>query len=339
MSISHLINANTHRAKEGARVLEDIARFVFFDEALFLKIRQVRHSLKAYPPVEDVSSDPGGIILCEKNIREGLTEIIQANALRLQEALRVLEELAQEGEVKRQMKALRYQAYDLHFALFSALKKFYKLHFLQGLYPVIDADLRPVSLEQMIHRVNQTPVHLVQYRNKSGSKKHVHSEAALIRSLLDPSKLLIINDHIDIALEFGDGVHIGQSDYPLRHVRNIIPAHFIFGISCHTLDEARMAREYAASYIAVGCLFSTDSKKNTIPVSQQVLQDICRETDRPVCGIGGISPLNLDQVIVSGARMAAAISCLWRSNDPVQTMCDMHARIMAGETHVSVPDQ
>ena len=86
MSISSLINANTHRVKEGARVLEDIGRFVLRDETLFTKIRKLRHSLQTSPPIETTQSDLGGPSLKEDNLRRNLIHLVQANASRIQEA-------------------------------------------------------------------------------------------------------------------------------------------------------------------------------------------------------------------------------------------------------------
>src|SRR5690348_9788270 len=109
MSRNHLINANIHRAKEGARVLEDIARFLLRDKILFHACREIRHRIKISAPIYDVTTDLGGVDFIEDNIRENVMSIIQANAIRLQEALRVLEEMAQIEIDKQLMKELRYQ--------------------------------------------------------------------------------------------------------------------------------------------------------------------------------------------------------------------------------------
>ena len=91
MRIEHLINANVHRVKEGARVLEDVARFILCDQDLFHQARALRHRLLATKPVLDAAEDLGGPSLAENNARANLLQLVQANALRMQEALRVLE--------------------------------------------------------------------------------------------------------------------------------------------------------------------------------------------------------------------------------------------------------
>ena len=40
-----LVDANLNRASEGLRVVEDVSRFILDDNRLFLKLRDLRHSL------------------------------------------------------------------------------------------------------------------------------------------------------------------------------------------------------------------------------------------------------------------------------------------------------
>lgn len=331
MPTSHLINANVHRAKEGARVLEDIARFILRDEDLFLEVREIRHQIQIAEPIYNAKTDLGGSTFVENNVRQDIADIIQANSLRLQEALRVLEELESVANKKHQVKKLRYQAYDLHSRLHYSAKKYLKLRCLEGLYLIIDTDVISYPLEKIIDTINQSPVSIVQYRNKSLSKKNVFEGAKTVKERLDARKLLIINDHIDIAIDLADGVHLGQEDYPLARVRHILPNHFIFGISCHNLEEARAAIQLGASYIGVGCLFETSSKNDITPISIQDLKIICDTVSVPVCGIGGINTNNLDDVLSADVKMAALISHVWKSNNPLEVINQMHDKILRKE--------
>ena len=332
MSTSHLINANIHRAKEGARVLEDIARFLLRDETLFRQIREIRHRIQISAPLYDVKEDLGGMGLIEDNVRSNIINTIQANAMRVQEALRVLEEMESISLNKQLMKELRYQAYNLHAKFYYTASKYLKLQSLRGLYLVIDTDVIPHPIEKIIDVINQSPVSLIQYRNKSNSKKIVFDNAYKIKKQLDKNKLLIINDHIDIALDLGDGIHLGQDDYPLERVRNIIRDDFILGISCHSLEEARTAAKLNASYIAIGCLFPTKSKNNITPVSIQELQKVCSEVTEPVCAIGGININNLDQILTADIKMAALISYVWKTDNPLRMIKDLHVKIKGNFT-------
>lgn len=117
MTYHYLIDANINRAKEGARVLEDVARFVLHDKMLFEQARAIRHALRPKAPVRAPHKDPGGHTFKEDNVRKNVIALIHANALRVQEALRVLEETSDNQANKQSMKALRYAAYALHQAM------------------------------------------------------------------------------------------------------------------------------------------------------------------------------------------------------------------------------
>lgn len=328
MSKSHLINANIHRAKEGARVLEDISRFLLRDETLLRQVREIRHRIQMSAPIYDVKEDLGGVNLIEYNIRYNLISIIQANAMRLQEALRVLEEMTQTSTDKQLMKELRYQAYNLHSRIYYLARKYLKWHLLEGLYLIIDTDIISYPIEAIIEIINQSPVNIVQYRNKLASKKIIFENVYKIKKKLDPDKLLIINDHIDVALDLGDGIHLGQDDYPLDRIRNIVPDDFILGISCHNFKEACIATQFNASYIAMGCLFETKSKDDIIPVSIHELQKVCNDVSIPVCAIGGININNLNQVLKADIKMAALISYVWKTGNPLKAINEMHEKII-----------
>lgn len=329
MSTCHLINANLHRVKEGARVLEDIARFILRDEFLFKKIRTIRHSLQeTYIPFIS-ETDLGGPSLKENNLRVNLVELVQANIVRIQEALRVLEEFSQDQLSKGKIKSLRYDAYLLQQKMVQKTIIFIKQDKLQGLYLIIDTDLIPLSLESMIDIINESSVQLVQLRSKLSNKRSFLRQAIRCKKLLNPDKLLIINDHVDIALDLADGVHLGQEDYPLDRIRNRLPDQFILGAGCHNIEEAKFALESGASYIAIGCLFPTRSKQNTIATSLSELEKIRKIIQIPICGIGGINDQTISAVLSYQVNMIAVISAVWKNPDPLNAIASLQNQIMA----------
>lgn len=328
MSISSLIHANIHRVKEGARVLEDIARFILRDEYLFNEIRNLRHALKATAPILHKEEDLGGPHFKEDNIRLHLTHIVKANALRMQEALRVLEELSTDQNEKSKFKSLRYQAYAIHSPLYSKVLQFLKRDKLKGLYLIVDPDYISLSFEEISNIINQSPVNIIQFRNKTSHKKDFLNQALRLKHLLADEKLFIINDHLDIALDIADGVHLGQEDYPLDRARKITPDHFIIGISCHHLKEAILAAEHNASYISLGCLFETQSKKNTTATSLSQLAEIRKAIDLPICAIGGMNEDTLPKIVPDQVDMAAIISSVWQTKDPLRAIRKWHDLIL-----------
>lgn len=120
-NVLRLLDANLNRAREGLRVLEDTARFVWRDSLLYHAFRNSRHALAritktAYPQLisaRDTKTDAGRKMLEEK--RTELKDLVRANLRRSQEALRVLEEYGKifSNGSQAKFKSLRFQIYEL----------------------------------------------------------------------------------------------------------------------------------------------------------------------------------------------------------------------------------
>lgn len=119
--ILRLLDANLNRCREGLRVLEDTARFVFENESWFRKFRTERHLLdqltrRFYPQLlesRNSQEDSGRRIKEEK--RENSESIVFANFRRCEESLRVLEEYGKifSGGADSEFKKMRFKIYDL----------------------------------------------------------------------------------------------------------------------------------------------------------------------------------------------------------------------------------
>ncbi|MCE9583157.1 MAG: thiamine phosphate synthase, partial [Planctomycetes bacterium] len=114
-----LLDASFNRAREAARVLEDQARFLGHDAALAKRWQALRRGLGALEaslgPLSvsrHVAADPGA--RDESAPRRTPDEIAAANAKRLEEALRSIEEhlKAVQPALARRASALRFDAYE-----------------------------------------------------------------------------------------------------------------------------------------------------------------------------------------------------------------------------------
>src|SRR3990167_10790601 len=81
-------------------------------------------------------------------------------------------------------------------------------------------------------------VGIIQLREKNWDKIKVKEESIkLLKICRENNALFIVNDHVDIALEIGaDGVHLGQSDMPIKEAREICnkaDKKIIIGLSTH----------------------------------------------------------------------------------------------------------
>lgn len=116
-----ILDTNLNRCKEGLRVVEDTCRFVFDDDTLYKKIRNVRHLASQYLVGQyeqmiaerDSVTDSGRT--AKEQSRQNLKNIVIANFKRAEESLRVLEEYSKiiDFEIALKYKALRYEVYTL----------------------------------------------------------------------------------------------------------------------------------------------------------------------------------------------------------------------------------
>ena len=127
---------------------------------------------------------------------------------------------------------------------------------------------------------------------------------------------LLVNDRVDIARAAGaDGVHLTTRSLPADVVRRICGAEFLIGVSTHSLEEARAARDAGADFVVFGPVFETESKRGFgEPQGLDKLRQVASELrDFPVLAIGGISLENFGACLEAGASGVAAIRLL---NDP-----------------------
>ncbi len=153
---------------------------------------------------------------------------------------------------------------------------------------------------------------LIQYRNKSGNARLMLEQARELKTSLDGSIHLIMNDRSDLCLAADfDGVHVGQDDLAPDSVRRIIGPRRWLGVSAHHREQVREADQTSADYIAIGPVFATSSKSNPDPVVGLEGVRRTRElTRKPLVAIGGIIRGNARSVIAAGADSVAVISDL-----------------------------
>ncbi|WP_028856483.1 thiamine phosphate synthase [Psychrilyobacter atlanticus] len=150
-------------------------------------------------------------------------------------------------------------------------------------------------------------IKIIQYREKEKSIKEKVEEIIEIRRLcLENNVIFIVNDHVDIAiLVDADGVHVGQDDMEISHVRKLIGKDKIIGRSTHCLEHAKKAVADGADYIGVGPIFKTTTKEKD-PVGLEYLEEVIKNIDLPFVAIGGIKESNVEEV----KRLGAASICM-----------------------------
>lgn len=190
---------------------------------------------------------------------------------------------------------------------------------MKGYYFVSDSALSRHGLLNDAENAVRAGACFVQYREKNADTGRMCEEAVMLKKICSgSSSLLIVNDRVDVALAAeADGVHIGQSDMPLKTVRKILGREKIIGVTVHTPAEAREAERDGADYLGVSPIYHTATKDDAgNPCGLEVLKEIRMNSSIPVAAIGGIDFSNLDEVIEAGADMVCMISAVI-AGDPV----------------------
>lgn len=152
----------------------------------------------------------------------------------------------------------------------------------------------------------------LQMREKNISKNEALGLATKLKKIANQKNIpFIINDDVHLAKKVNaDGVHIGQNDMSIKEARKILGDESIIGVSVHNLEEAILAQKNGASYIGVGSIFKTNSKKDASFVSIGTLREICNKINLPVVAIGGINSSNISNLYGTGIDGVAVISAI-----------------------------
>ena len=168
------------------------------------------------------------------------------------------------------------------------------------------------ALMDQIEAAVRGGVRVVQLREKGLDRAAFLAEARRFTALCRRLGVAgIINDSVEIALASGaDGVHVGQSDLEAGRARELLGPDKIVGVSAHSPEEARRAREAGADYLGCGAAFVTGTKADARPISRETIRTVTAAAGIPVVAIGGISReniLELKDLGLSGVAVASGI--------------------------------
>ena len=158
---------------------------------------------------------------------------------------------------------------------------------------------------------------IIQLRKKELPARDLYRMALAFRQITtEAGMLLIINDHVDIALAVdADGVHLGQEDLPLSAARRIAPEPLI-GISTHSRAEALKAQGEGADYVNIGPIFPTRTKEGVTGfLGPEAIPGIVAGLEIPFTVMGGIGAANIERVLAQGARRVAVVTAVTMADD------------------------
>ena len=343
-TVFRILDANTNRAAEACRVIEDFCRFSLADKPLSESAKQIRHDIRAitnqlaerqqFPllATRDTDQDVGTQIeVDEKLARCSVTDVVSANFSRLQESLRVLEEYSKilDSDSATIFESVRYETYQIQKTLFHLIRA----RELLGncfLCVLTDAADSAPALSDRISMLISAGVDMLQLRDKRLEDRELLERALLVRELTgNGPTIFVVNDRPDICmLANADGVHVGQGDLSVSAARRIVGQKLV-GVSTHSLVQAELAVRSGADYIGVGPMFASQTKRFDQLEGCQLLHHVMSQITLPAFAIGGINADNIESIVQNGGRRAAVSAGVLHADDPVSAARQIRQTLVA----------
>jgi thiamine-phosphate pyrophosphorylase len=159
---------------------------------------------------------------------------------------------------------------------------------------------------------------LIQLREKNKSTREYMDLALATHEITKRYGVpLIIDDRVDVALAIdAEGVHVGQTDMPVKIARQLMGPGKIVGATTKTVPQALEAYEQGADYLGVGAIYPTTTKVVTILTSVDTLKQIVKAVPIKVNAIGGLNKDNIEVLKGSGIAGICAVSAIMKAADP-----------------------
>lgn len=192
---------------------------------------------------------------------------------------------------------------------------------------ILDTDLYCLTAEEyslgrsnieVVHRMIESGIKIVQYREKEKSMLEKYQECQQIRSMTKAAGVtFIVNDHLGLAMAVeADGIHVGQDDLPVEEIRRISGGKLAIGLSTHSPEQAMDAVKKGVDYIGVGPVFKTYTKKDVCdPVGFEYLDYVVGNISIPFVAIGGIKEHNVHEIVRRGGRCVAMVTDIVGADD------------------------
>ena len=161
-------------------------------------------------------------------------------------------------------------------------------------------------------------VDIIQMREKNKSRGELLSLGKQLAALCKARGVIfIVNDDPALTKEIdADGVHLGQEDLKrvtVSEARRILGKDKIIGISASSLSEIEAANKEDIDYVAFGPVFPTAVKGACVGTKDA--KKVIEVSKKAVFFIGGISLLNMGELLEKGAKNIALIRAISEADD------------------------
>ncbi|MCX5700120.1 MAG: thiamine phosphate synthase [Candidatus Omnitrophica bacterium] len=184
------------------------------------------------------------------------------------------------------------------------------------LYLLIDRKIIRPPVLPIVKKLKGSGVDIIQFRDKRSPNLRILREAVILsRALKKTRTLFIINDYLEIALLSGsDGLHLGQSDMPVKLARRILGKDKLIGVSCSNLKQALKAQSEGADYIGIGPVFKSATKPQAKAIGLKGIKGLDK-IKIPVFAIGNINLNNLSKIIACGINRVAVTRAILKAKN------------------------
>lgn len=308
-----IIDANLNRVGEGLRVLEDLARFLLNDAGISSALKTIRHELlevgwslnRQLLDARDAAQDVGRDIEAPGQGRHrNLYLVAVANSRRVQESLRVIEEMTGlSGMIpaldREKFKQARFKVYTLERALLSRLARQDKAMKIKGLYITCQAGENVMEAQELTGKtasLRAGVLEIADTRNRAVALPFTRTLRALCT---EHDILFIVKDALDLALAAdADGLRLGKEAMPAAEARRLLPFDKLLGCEVASAEEALQAREEGADYCTLDLAIPYDAGLEAIRYTKRL-------AGMPVLVSGPLDVDNITDVILAGADAVA----------------------------------
>lgn len=180
------------------------------------------------------------------------------------------------------------------------------------LIAVTNRSLCPGDFLQQIRKIAALHPHALILREKDLSPEDYEQLAAQVLAICQFHNVpCFLHSHVEVARRVG--CRRIQLPLPaLREWADRLDGFDQVSTSCHSLSDVEDAAQLGATQVLLGNIFATDCKKGLPGKGVEFLRGVCARSSLPVYAIGGVSPVNLPQLLNAGAAGGCMMSGFMR---------------------------
>lgn len=195
------------------------------------------------------------------------------------------------------------------------------------LYHVSDQALSlPRSVPDVVAAAVAGGATMIQVRSKTLGGRDLLELTSQVARRVGRQVPVVVDDRVDVYLAArrrGDavaGVHVGQSDLPVREVRAMCGPESVIGLSAATPDELEALNRLPAGtvdYAGIGAVRATNTKPDhPAPLGVEGFAVARRACSLPAVAIGGVRVDDAASLMAAGADGLAVVSGICAAADP-----------------------